>query len=70
MRRLIVSTSLTVDENRLSVFPVLLGSGERLFSDGTTPAGLKLVISKVSTPGVVIGTYRSAGSLVTGSFAP
>ena len=70
MRRLIVRTFVTVDEYRLSVFPVLLGSGERLFSDGTTPAGLKLVNSKVSTTGVVIGTYRPAGSLVTGSFAP
>ncbi len=58
-----------VDEYRLWVFPVLLGSGKRLFSDGTVPAGLKLVDSKVSTTGVVIGTYRPAGSLVTGSFA-
>jgi hypothetical protein len=31
-------------------------------------AGLKLVDSKVSTTGVVIGTYEPAGALVTGSF--
>ncbi len=37
-------------------------------SEGTVPAGLKLVDSKVSTTGVVIGTYEPAGELVTGSF--
>jgi dihydrofolate reductase len=58
-----------VDEFRLWVFPVVIGSGKHLFSDGATPAGLKLVDSKVSTTGVVIGTYEPAGELVTGSFA-
>jgi dihydrofolate reductase len=57
-----------VDEYRLWVFPVVIGSGKRLFSDGTIPAGLKLVDSTVSTTGVVIGTYEPAGELVTGSF--
>ena len=58
-----------VDEFRLWVFPVVLGSGKRLFSAGTIPAGLKLVDNKVSTTGVVIGTYEPAGEVVTGSFA-
>lgn len=58
-----------VDEYRLWVFPVVTGSGRRLFSEGTVPAGLKLVDSKVSTTGVMIGTYEPAGELVTGSFA-
>jgi dihydrofolate reductase len=58
-----------VDEFRLWVFPVVIGSGKRLFADGTIPAGLKLVDSKISTTGVVIGTYEPAGELVTGSFA-
>jgi dihydrofolate reductase len=57
-----------VDEYRLWVFPLVIGSGKRLFSDGTIPAGLKLVDSKVSTTGVVIGTYEPAGEIVTGSF--
>jgi dihydrofolate reductase len=57
-----------VDRYRLWVFPVLLGSGKRLFADGTVPSGLKLVDSKVSTTGVVIGTYEPAGEIVTGSF--
>jgi dihydrofolate reductase len=58
-----------VDEFRLWVFPVVIGSGKRLFADGTIPAGLKRIDSKISTTGVVIGTYEPAGELVTGSFA-
>jgi dihydrofolate reductase len=58
-----------VDEYRLWVFPLVLGSGKRLFADGTIPAGLKLVDTKVSTTGVVIGIYEPAGEIVTGSFA-
>lgn len=58
-----------VDEYRLWVFPLVIGSGKRLFSEGTMPAGLTLVDSTVSTTGVVIGTYEPAGEIVTGSFA-
>jgi dihydrofolate reductase len=57
-----------VDEFRLWVFPVVIGSGKRLFADGAIPSALKLVDSKVSTTGVVIGTYEPAGEIVTGSF--
>jgi dihydrofolate reductase len=57
-----------VDEFRLWVFPVVLGSGKRLFADGTVPSGLRLVDSKVSSTGVVMGTWQSAGEVVTGSF--
>jgi dihydrofolate reductase len=59
-----------VDEFRLWVFPVVIGSGKRLFSDGAIPSALELVDSTVSSTGVVIGTYRPAGEIVTGSFAP
>ncbi len=58
-----------IDLYRLWVFPLVIGSGKRLLSDGTIPAGLKLVDSNVSTTGVVIGTYVPAGEIVTGSFA-
>jgi dihydrofolate reductase len=57
-----------VDRFRLWVFPCVVGSGKRLFSDGTIPAGLRLVDSKVSTTGVVIGTYEPAGEVPTGTF--
>jgi dihydrofolate reductase len=59
-----------VDQYRLWVFPLVIGSGKRLFSEGTIPAGLKLVDSVVSTTGVTIGTYEPAGEIVPGSFAP
>jgi dihydrofolate reductase len=58
-----------VDQYRLWVFPVVVGSGKRLFPEGTIPSALKLVDNKVSTTGVVIGTYEPAGEIVTGSFA-
>jgi dihydrofolate reductase len=57
-----------VDEFRLWVFPLVLGSGKRLFADGTVPSALKLANSAVSTTGVMIGTYEPAGEVVTGSF--
>ena len=58
-----------VDLYRLWVFPLVLGSGTRLFSEGTIPAGLKLVESTVSSTGVVMATYEPAGEVVTGTFA-
>jgi dihydrofolate reductase len=58
-----------VDEYRLWVFPLVIGSGKRLFAGGAVPAGLRLVDSKISTTGVVMGTYEPAGEIVTGSFA-
>jgi dihydrofolate reductase len=56
-----------VDEYRLWVFPLVLGQGKRLFADGTIPAALRLVDSKISTTGVFMGTYEPAGEVVTGS---
>ena len=57
-----------IDEYLLMVFPVVLGTGKRLFGDGTIPAALRLIDSEVSTTGVVIGTYQPAGPVQTGSF--
>jgi dihydrofolate reductase len=58
-----------IDEFRLWTFPLVVGRGKRLFSDGTVPAGLKLVDSTLSSTGVMIGTYVPAGNVVAGSFA-
>jgi len=56
-----------VDEYHLLTFPVVVGTGKRLF--GTeAPAGLKLVDSTTSPSGVTIATYVPAGELVTGTF--
>jgi dihydrofolate reductase len=57
-----------VDEFRLWVFPLVIGSGKRLFADGTVPGGLRLVDSKVSSTGVIMGTWQPAGEIVPGSF--
>lgn len=58
-----------VDEYRLWIFPLVLGTGKRLFADGTVPRGLKLADTKTSTTGVVIATYEPAGEIDYGSFA-
>jgi dihydrofolate reductase len=57
-----------VDQFRLWVFPVVIGSGKRLFADGTMPSGLRLVDHKVSTTGVVMGTWEPAGEIAVGTF--
>ena len=58
-----------VDEYRVMVFPVLVGSGKRLFAGGTMPGALELVDAATSSTGVAIHTYRRAGELRSGSFA-
>ena len=51
-----------VDELRLMVFPVVLGTGKRLFGDTTDKKALRLVDSKVVGDGVTILTYEPAES--------
>ncbi|MBZ5499659.1 MAG: dihydrofolate reductase family protein [Acidobacteriia bacterium] len=55
-----------VDEFWLKIFPITLGSGKRLFADGTSPAAFKLTGSKVSPLGVIIADYRRASEVKTG----
>lgn len=57
------------DEVLLLVFPILLGTGKRFFSDGTPPRELALVSTKAVPSGVIISTYRPSGPLRTGSSA-
>lgn len=59
-----------IDEFQLLIFPIVLGTGKRLFADGAVPAGLKLVDSTTASTGVVIGRYERAGAIEYGSFAP
>jgi dihydrofolate reductase len=47
-----------IDEYRLMIHPVVLGSGARLFRDGNPRRPLDLVETKTSTNGVLITTYR------------
>ena len=58
-----------VDEYRLFVYPVVVGSGRRLFRDGAPPRSLELVESTTTSTGVVVADYRRGGPLVTGSFS-
>ena len=58
-----------IDELRLMIFPVVLGTGKRLFGEGTTPGNLKLVGSAVATTGVIVARYERAGAIHYGSFA-
>ena len=55
------------DEVLLLVFPVVLGTGKRIFSDGTPPRELALVSTKAVPSGVIISTYRPNGPLRTGT---
>ena len=56
-----------VDEWQLLTFPVVLGTGKRLF-DPAAPVALELVSSSVSSTGVVVGRYRAAGDVATGTY--
>lgn len=47
-----------VDEFRLWTFPLVLGSGKRLFSQGEAPLGLTLVKTRATSDGVLMGIYR------------
>lgn len=52
-----------IDRMLVWTFPVTVGSGKRLFAEGTQPRGFRLTDSKVSTTGVIIATYEPAGQL-------
>jgi dihydrofolate reductase len=50
-----------VDEYRLMIFPVVLGSGKRLFREGSDSRALELMDSKTFETGVLFLTYRPKG---------
>jgi dihydrofolate reductase len=56
-----------VDQLRLMVFPVVLGSGKRLFGDTSGTKPLRLVDSKVVGDGVTILVYEPASNEASGS---
>jgi dihydrofolate reductase len=57
-----------IDEFRVKIFPVVLGTGKRLFDGGTVPEGLELTSSLVSPSGVIAVTYRTGAEIKYGSF--
>lgn len=58
-----------VDAVHLIVYPVVVGSGKRLFGEGTKPGAFQLTESIHTPSGVVIASYQRAGEIPTGSFA-
>ena len=57
-----------VDELWLKIYPVTLGSGKRLFGDGTMPAAFRLLSSQTTPSGVIFANYARDGDVKTGSF--
>jgi len=56
-----------VDELWLMIHPVTLGTGKRLFGEGTIPAAFTLTDSLVASNGVIFAYYKRAGEVKTGT---
>jgi dihydrofolate reductase len=56
-----------VDELRLKIYPLTLGKGKKLFDQGAIPAAFTLTESVVTPSGVIIATYKRAGTVKTGN---
>ncbi|MHA7271398.1 dihydrofolate reductase family protein [Arthrobacter sp. HLT1-20] len=57
-----------IDEIRLAIAPVVVGSGRRLFPDGGAPAGLRLLSSSTTPGGLALHSYQVAGSPTHGTY--
>jgi dihydrofolate reductase len=57
-----------IDEYRLFIEPVVLGTGKRLFEPGAEPAALRLVDTKPMRKGAVLAIYEPAGKPTYGEF--
>ena len=58
-----------VDRMNLWVYPLLLGSGKRVFADGTVPTALRLTESVTYPSGTLHLTYETAGVPTYGTLA-
>ena len=57
-----------IDEYRLFIEPVVLGTGKRLFEPGSAPTALRLVESRSMDKGAVLAIYQPGGNPVYGEF--
>jgi dihydrofolate reductase len=57
-----------IDEYRVFIEPVVLGTGKRLFEPGAEATALRLVESKPMRKGAVLAIYQPAGSPTVGEF--
>ena len=55
-----------IDTLRIWQVPVVLGTGKRLFGEGTIPCNFRLVDTQQTTTGVVLHVYERAGNLKYG----
>ncbi len=56
-----------VDALELMIIPVTLGTGKRLFQDGTIPASFKVTSSQIAPKGIICATYERDGDVKSGS---
>lgn len=50
-----------IDRMHIWTYPLIIGSGKRLFETGVRPQGFTMTDAKISTAGVVIATYEPTG---------
>lgn len=55
-----------VDAFWLKIYPLTLGSGKRLFADGTIPAAFRVTEGQVSPKGIMMVNYERAGAVAGG----
>ena len=58
-----------VDELWLKIYPLILGTGKKLFADGEVPTAFTLVENTITPSGVIMANYLRAGQVKTGSVA-
>jgi dihydrofolate reductase len=56
-----------VDELMLKIYPLTLGNGKKIFTDGAIPAAFKLTESTVTSDGVIFANFTRAGEVKTGT---
>jgi len=56
-----------VDALELMIIPVTLGTGKRLFQDGTIPAAFKVTNAQVAPKGIICATYERDGDVKSGA---
>jgi dihydrofolate reductase len=56
-----------IDELVLMTFPIVLGTGKRLFGDGTPPGALRLLDQTVGAKGVIVTRWAPAGEIPVGA---
>ncbi|MEE1815597.1 dihydrofolate reductase family protein [Streptomyces sp. SP18ES09] len=57
-----------IDTLHLHVFPVVLGAGRRLFTDGVRPTAFRLTDARTSSLGIALHTYERTGRPAYGSY--